>query len=405
MTYNGQLYKKEAMLPKKEAAKPTKGKPRLAYNSNRLSSKWDLQDTARCLLPDTRIGSCNRTVEFHKDWVDVRVHGDRAWFNGTIRCGSVWACPVCSEKISRERGDELQVGQKLAAGMGWGIYLSTFTTKHSHDNPLPLNIWLDLFAEAQRRLKSTRAYRDLMASISHKGDVRSLEVTHGKAGWHPHVHTIVFTAAPLEPAAIRRWRRQLFCLWFKACQRVGLELPAYRGADQSYVGVDIQGGQHAARYITKFANELTGGRFKSGRAKGRSPWQLLQAAHDGDTRAGSLFTDYAQAFKGKRQLFWSKGLRAKLGVGREMTDQEVLDLQPVETKTVATIEVRDWALVCAAKLRGRVLELAVEDPGEIERAVARMRAHADSEGWTDEVMKQKGWLKRIRWDSMRGYWT
>ena len=405
MTYVRPLYKKEAMLPKKEATTPLRPRPRLAYKSNRLSSKWDLQDTARALLPDTRLGSCNRTVEYHKDWVDVCACKTHAWFNGTLRCGSVWACPVCSEKISRGRGEELEVGGKLAAGMGWGIYLATFTTKHSHDNPIPLAAWRDLFAEAQRKMKSGRAYKQLMARIEHQGDVRAQEVTHGKNGWHPHIHAITFTLRPLEPNTIRRWRRELFCLWYRACARVGLELPAYRGLDGSYVGVDIQGGQHAARYITKFAAELTGSRNKVGRAKGRSPWQLLQAAHDGNTQAGALFVEYAEALKGKCQLFWSRGLRKKLGLGIELTDQQTLDLEPAEPLTVATIDTRDWALVCGAKLRGRVLELAVEDPGEIERAVARMRAHADSEGWTDEVMKQKGWLKRIRWDSMRGYWT
>ena len=29
------------------------------------------------------------------------------------------------------------------------------------------------------------------------GSIRALEVTHGQAGWHPHVHVLLLTSAPL----------------------------------------------------------------------------------------------------------------------------------------------------------------------------------------------------------------
>lgn len=367
----------------------------------RTYSKWQLQDTARRILPDSRVGSCNLTVEAHKDWIDVKTAGRRAWFSGVHQCGNVWACPICSERISRARRDELVQGLGLAIEARLGLQMVTLTTRHGAADDL--QALRAKYSKALTKLKSARRYRQVLEDAGYIGEIRAFEVTHGAHGWHPHTHTIMVTERPLTPREQIRLRRRIFCLWFKACAKVGLPPPRYRGKDGKYVGVDVQGARHAAKYVSKwgFAQELTGAKFKSGRAQGRTPWQLLADATDGDREAAALWVELVLAFKGVAQLFWSRGLRKRLQLGDQLTDQQALDLEPAETKKVAQIEVDDWILICGAELRGRVLELAIDDPDSIPWRIAALRDMVRTEGID---IKARGWLKRIRWDTIRGYW-
>lgn len=94
----------------------------------------------------------------------------------------------------------------------------------------------------------------------------------------------------------------------------------------------MQGAAAAGRYITKWgaAEELTLSNKKKGKKagrqgpKGRSPMELLALAADGAVDASQAWYEYALAFKGRRQLSWSPGLKAKLGIG-EIGDSELAD--------------------------------------------------------------------------------
>jgi len=364
-------------------------------------SKWELQDTVRKLLPNTRLGSCNHTVAVQHDWIDIKRKGSRAWFSGVSQCGNVWGCPICAERISRERQTELAAGVGLAIEAHHGVLMATYTIRHGLTDDL--KTLRQRFSQALAAMKSTRAYGRVMKAIGHLGDVRAVEVTHGAHGWHPHTHTLILTHRPLDARQQLRLRRQLFCLWYRACLKVGLPAPVYRAKDKHYIGLDLQGARHATDYVSKwgFAHELVGAQYKSGRASGRTPWELLSAASGGDTQAAVLWMDFVVAFKGVAQLYWSKGLRKKLGLGEQLTDQQLLDLEPADTEKVGELDLDTWILICGAGLRGQVLQVAVSDPGSLEARFAAIRQLAETER-IDPA--DRGWRKRIRWDSIRGYW-
>lgn len=361
-------------------------------------SKWRLQDAARGLLPGHRIGHCHRSFGYQKTEVVIMRDGSAAWFGGLLSCNSVWACPVCAHRISLHRQSELQKAVDNAIAYGQGVQLVTYTYRHNRDMPLADS--LERFTKAQRRLKSGRAYKQVCADFGLQGEVRCLEVTHGLNGWHPHTHAITFSRHPLDKNTTSRPRlgqiasadgererytvgrlaplkghrlvqlkRRLFVLWYRACQREGLPLPSYRH------GVDVRPAKYAADYIVKwgFAAELTRAHMKKGRDGGRSPWDLLRDASTGDQRAGWLFREFVAAFKGKRQLFWSRGLRARLGLGDELTDQEVMELEPAEAVEVARLTRDDWALVLRSRSRGELLELASQHPDQIGDWLADLR--------------------------------
>ena len=100
------------------------------------------------------------------------------------------------------------------------------------------------------------------------------------------------------------------------------------GLDGAGAAFQVQGATAAGQYLGKWgaAEELALSGRKSGRA-GRSPFQLLADYSDaGDKRAGALFAEYAAAFKGRRQLVWSPGLKKRAGID-EVSDEAAAEMQ------------------------------------------------------------------------------
>ena len=54
---------------------------------------------------------------------------------------------------------------------------------------------------------------------------------------------------------------------------------------------------------------MTKGHIKKGKTDSKTPFDLLRDYAEGDENAGKLFRIYFEAFKGTRQLNWSKGLK------------------------------------------------------------------------------------------------
>lgn len=143
------------------------------------------------------------------------------------------------------------------------------------------------------------------------GSVTATEVTGGGAhGWHPHFHVIVVLDGDEDLTP-------LCDAWLASLRGAGLD-----GAGAAF---QAQGADAAGSYITKWgaAEELTLSQRKKGRGRtGRTPAQLLAASCDEtDREAGYLWAEYAEVFHGRRQLVWSRGLKALVGVG-EVEDQD-----------------------------------------------------------------------------------
>ena len=321
----------------------------------RYKRRYDLQETARKLLPGYRIRVCGLVATEPGKTIKLFRGSSTAWFSGLMHCSSVWHCPVCSAKISDHRQKEIQKGLDYAIHQGMGAVLITTTFRHGIDDPLPDT--LGKFAIALRRMKSGKGYKTICQRFGLDGEIRALEVTHGHNGWHPHTHAITFSKKPITGHDLTRLKRVLFARWYAICQKVGLPLPTYKN------GIDVRGAKYAAEYVVKFgfAAELSKANQKKARRGGRNPWQLLEDAHNGDGRAAWLFREYAQHFKGKRQIFWSRGLRDRLAVDAECTDQEAMDFEPEEKQLVAEFSIHTWRAIVKARCIGQLVALALDE--------------------------------------------
>lgn len=331
----------------------------------RRAKAFKLQRTAAGLLPQERVGLCRWAVISRQKGVDVHLTtydegAVRASFAGLQTCGSVWLCPCCSRRISETRRGELNGLLAWAREQGLQPVMITLTARHGvRDN---LAGQLDAMKRAKQRLRQRREWRAIKDRIS--GTVTATEVTHGVNGWHTHFHEILLIAAVDEAAALdilagldRVWRA---CL-------LGVGLSGGRAAWQA------QGAAAAGRYVAKWGagEELTLSGAKEGRKSGRTPMQLLEDADAADETAGKLWQVYGLAFKGRRQLVWSPGLKLAAGIGEKSDEDAAKDetQEDGEAAPLLHIESQDWSRKGGAKYRrARILDAA--ETGGAEAAAA-----------------------------------
>ena len=331
--------------------------------AKRQASRYDLQDVARRLLPGQRVANCMRARVSKGDGAGgfsgvqvLRSESGGCHFGGLQVCGSVWTCPVCAIKISEHRRVELVDGVTSWRSSGGVVSLLTLTAPHWEGSDLVQ--LLAAQALALKRFWADRHVVRVFRSLGVVGRVRAMEVTHGANGWHPHYHILIFAAASgrLEDVALLSER------WAHCCVLGDLGRPSLAH------GLRLHDGTYAAAYATKWGieHELTKGHLKHSRG-GKSPFDLLRSSQVGDLDAGRLYQVYASAFKGRRQLFWTRGLRSLLGLGVELDDQAAAELA-APAELVGSLTLDQWRYFVRLGLRGALLaEAAISWDSVIER--------------------------------------
>lgn len=317
---------------------------------NRINN-FKLRDVAGSIMNDQRVCKCGKVPTASNVKVNRHISSSKAHYSGLQTCGSVWTCPVCASKTSEKRRLEISDGTGQWIKMGGEVLLVTLTFPHSKEDSL--EELLAKQAVASKYFKGRSAYsKHMRRDYGIKGTIRSLETTHSEAnGWHPHLHELWFVDRGFS---IVKLRKQVFEAWSRACVDAGLGCPSAAN------GVDIKSGDFAANYVAKWGldYEIAKAHIKKGKGKiSKTPFQLLDEYDQGDNRAGALFREYAEAFKGKRQLFWSRGLKDFFGIDHK-TDQELLDEQVEEVVEVLTIGYKDWMHILRHKAQAYILTLA-----------------------------------------------
>lgn len=291
--------------------------------------------------------------------------GTNARFGGLVTCSSVWVCPICANKISNKRQRELQ-----KALLEWHkrntenrCYLLTLT--FPHEKGMVLVELLALFAKALAKFKACKTFRRIMGKDRRAGSVRSLEVTVGEHGWHPHTHDLVFAlpgmfqdAKEIDGVQLHPDIDRLKAAWFDALFKAGL-CEQRQLADVLMHGLDVRGGQYAADYVAKFGREQKWGLSrevtmhvaKTGSdAKGAHPFQLLEWADKGDALAADQFREYAAALDGKRMLSWSPGLKKMLLDVEDNSDEEAAQEDLGEEEMIGIINASQLSILTSRKL-------------------------------------------------------
>lgn len=317
--------------------------------------RYSLQSVVRKLLPLSRTSKCLRyllsdSVSCSGVGIKKSVAHGSVFYSGLQVCSSVWSCPVCAAKISERRRVELLQAMEKHHEQGGQVLLLTLTNPHTKtDN---LQDMLKAQALAMSRFNSTKSAKKLWDSIGCVGTVRAWEVTYGDNGWHPHFHVLLFVSMGLD---LQYLRSRFFDVWSNCCRLAGLPIPSFKH------GVRLDDGSNASEYVSKglwgLDREMTKGHIKKAK-KGRSPFDLLRSYMvDKDKQAGVLFIEYAAAFKGKRQLVWSKGLKLHFNCD-DLTDSDIAYRIDDDAELLGLINFDDWLLILRFDLRGLILELS-----------------------------------------------
>ena len=325
--------------------------------------RFILQSVARKFLPKSRTNNCLRLRQAQKQiqvWQSIE-HKTTA-YTGLQTCGSVWACPVCSAKIAERRRAEISVAMAAHKAQGGWVNLLTLTAPHQRGDQLG-----DLLAKQALALKylwQDFSTRKLLSEMGVIGQIRALEVTHGRLsdinnGWHPHYHFLLFGCSNgfLSPDdSLRRdWATRLYLRWSACCVRAGLGMPTFAH------GLKLDDGEKAGAYVAKWGleDEMTKGHTKKA-LHGETPFDFLRAylADPKDKVAGALFKEFAETFKGKRQLHWSAGLKKRFAIG-ESTDDELSAQVDDYARLLGTITLDQWRDVLRVEGRTIVLQLAI----------------------------------------------
>lgn len=382
-----------------DSNKETLGTPDAKRRANR-AKRYELQSVARAIfLEQGQSEGLLYPENYHKTskclWTPVAAVGIRrkreslrAHYTGLVICSRVFTCPPCASKIQEIRRQEIQKAINWAYEQGFKCVMVTLTFPHGIGDEL--QSLLNRFAKALEKFRSGKAWQTRKAKLLFKGLIRSLEITFGANGPHPHVHELWIVgkgvcAIELKMDILKRWRNVS-----EKAKLVDFGEDYYKRLDKlsafNVHAVDVIDEVSGSDYLAKLDKEkhwgadaeLSKASTKKGRKTGRTPFQILEtistnnkALQEGGiseeeakklyasvVRDKKLFIDYAKAFSGKAQIFWSQGLKETVGV-KLSTDKEAAEESPLEeSDLLAFLTPEAWIYVRKNKCRAEVLDVA-----------------------------------------------
>jgi hypothetical protein len=262
--------------------------------------------------------------------VEIHLKGGTAYPVGVATCGSVWVCAACSAKIRTRRAVEVQTGVDVHRARGGDVAMLTLTARHKRW--MSLSKVLDGVMGSWRKMQQGPGWRGLRGDLV--GTVRSLEVTVGDNGWHPHLHVLLLVKEGVDRSSVERQVRSLRDVWRDSVlELVGLAPSHRRGS--SLVWFDS-----GEEYVSKLQEAGLEVAYADGK-RGRYPFGLLEGVASGEVESLELWREYADTMKGRRALEWSRGLRGELCLGEEATDEE-LAVEDVDGQVIAVVTSVEW---------------------------------------------------------------
>lgn len=233
------------------------------------------------------------------------------YYNGLMKCGSVWRCPVCNYKITQQRGKEVyfMTSEFLRKSKDNKISFITLTMRHL--STYPLKYTLKTILEEFRMFQRTSVYKRLKEEHNIQGFIKSLEITVSDVnGWHPHIHLLLFHKSSnydaLHKEFIKRWVKRK-------------KINALQKAQNAQICSNEKG---IADYVTKWtiSDELTKSNFKYSKKKNSfTPFQILRKISQGDfknhieeKKLKARFYEYSRESHGKHLIHISKNLQKSL---------------------------------------------------------------------------------------------
>jgi len=330
-----------------------------------ITRRFSLQNQARLLLPNEAVSRCLRCRIFGRPAVEIHkaLMFKAAFYTNLQTCKSIWSCPVCASKITERRRLELQHAVQNWRGR---VLLLTLTLQHNITEPLEV-VLSALSSAYSHGVTRGEYWQNLKSEFGLAGTVKTLEVTHGVNGWHPHNHVLFFSRHDeidfdlLHEKLYQKWESKLKSL----------------GRYTNRKAFDLQYSNEAvANYVAKWgladsdwniSHEMTKSPVKIAKNGGYTPFALLESSAGGNEAHGRLFQEYFKAFKGEKQLYYSPGLKKLLGLA-DKSDEQICDEKIEQSYLFMVLSREQWRQVLGNDIRAELLHQVAE--GEIQSVVA-----------------------------------
>ena len=155
--------------------------------------------------------------------------------------------------------------------------------------------------------------------------------------------------------------------WLRVCVKSGLVDEKDKKKQGHFLehSLDFKFNCSTSDYLAKFDDksnwgidrEIAKASTKQGKKDGMHPFELAHRGYN------SLFIEYTEAIKGRAQLFWSRGLKDKVGLN-DIQDEDITE-EDEDDSFIGALDKDQWNKVVKTELRAKVLEM-VEDGKKIE---------------------------------------
>ncbi len=342
------------------------------------SRRFQLLDRLGRVTTLKRLSHCRRDRAYDAEWVGIVSRYGLAAYAGLQTCGSAWACPVCSAKVRHQRTLALSCAVLDWVGAGGGLIFPTITLAHIKADRLDST--LGHLLASWRQVSAHRRWKALRVDLGIDHVCRAVETPYGRNGWHPHLHVLLFTRAPLITSQLGAVQDCLWTLHNRYAEQHSLRvlLPS-RAVLTRQVDIATERGLAAlAEYLFKvqdgygIAAEVLRGDRKTGKRGSRAPFQIAERAVAGDRRDLTLWHEYEAATHGRHVLDWSRGSARALGM--HGTDDDVVRAPVEGAELLYDLTPYEWSLVLRYRRRGYLLNVVDSDGREgVVRALEALR--------------------------------
>lgn len=300
----------------------------------------DIEFSANRSLRPPRVARCG-WAGFGYPSIETSRDGSHAVYNGVEKCSSIWSCPCCASTIRAHRSKEIEKATNQHIALGGSLIFVTLTLRHHQGDKLADT--LDALLNGWRKFLAGNPWRRVRDRFGISGYIRSIEVTYGANGWHPHAHLLLFVDSSLSPSAVADLEDFMASRWVRIATRLTGKAPTREhGLDFQLVGNNAE---IVSQYVAKLqldktcpvSLEMARQDLKNGRLSGSlNPFQLIDIAPH-------LWREYYLATFGRMCITWSRGLKNRFDID-DMDDDEILALETVSPSGLRQI----WRMWCTS---------------------------------------------------------
>ena len=278
------------------------------------SKRFELRHGIGRMLRDPETGKgpavcgCGRSGHDAEAVTITRRESGAIGVGGVFRCDSAWLCPSCAPRQTLDRQARVKEAVSALYQQDGTAVMVTLTVQHrAGDRLADLKRIVQI---AGRKARQGAPWARMQRRAGVIGVLVAPEVTHGRHGWHFHLHLLVLCLAqsPSTAADAGEFLIQRYMQYVEA-----------EGATAQRLGQDVQvatSPENAAEYVAKgLAWELAGRSGKVSRsAKGRTPFEIAASAMIGHSRDYALWREYAETMAGTRSCVVTAAMAEQLGI-------------------------------------------------------------------------------------------